>query len=61
MDTFNGDKMTLESEGSFAQATQGNTGIIYVPALLVADSAFPIKVGKVKIRIEGGKLIIEQA
>jgi len=60
---YNGDgNMVKEAIGTFQIPMRGRTGIIYVPADLVIDSTFPFKVGdKVKIRIDGERLIVEEA
>jgi len=53
--------MVMEATGKFTLSPKGKTGVLYVPADLVKDSAFPLKAGeKVKIRIEGNKLIVEK-
>jgi len=51
--------MVKEAVGKYAPAKMSRTGIIYVPSLLAMDSAFPFKSGKVNIRIDGERLILE--
>ena len=54
--------MTIEAIGRYNKAPKSRTGIIYVPSDLAIDSAFPFKDDAViKIRIEGKRLIIEDA
>jgi hypothetical protein len=36
-----------EGIGTFKLSPKGNTGLLYVPAHMVLDSAFPLKEGKV--------------
>jgi len=43
--------MPLEAEGTFRKDGRSDTGRIYVPAALVRDSQFPLKEGKIKIKI----------
>jgi len=58
---FIGDDMVKEAIGTFRTPMRGRTGIIYVPADLVIDSTFPFKEGEsVKIRIDNGRLIVEE-
>ena len=52
--------MVKEAVGKYAPAKRSRTGVIYVPSLLAMDSAFPLKVGKVNIRIDGKRLVIEE-
>lgn len=50
-----------EAIGKIVPSPKSRTGIIYVPADMMVDSAFPFKPPmKVNIRIEGQKLIIEK-
>jgi len=51
--------MTDKDVGTFVIQKRGKTGAIWVPADMVKDSAFPLKPGKVKIAIQGKRLIIE--
>lgn len=51
--------MVLEGIGRFKYPKRGKTGLIFVPAAITQDSAFTIKEGAVRIKIEGKKLIIE--
>ena len=53
--------MVKEAIGKYAPAKRSRTGVIYVPSLLAMDSAFPFKEGRVIIRIDGKRLIIEEA
>lgn len=50
--------MPLNGDGKFTLPKRGKTGVLYIPATLVRDSAFPIKKGKVRIKIVGDCLII---
>ncbi len=52
--------MVLKSIGTFKLSHKGKTGLLYIPADLVKDSAFPLKEGKVKIGIEGDSIVIMQ-
>ncbi len=54
--------MVKEKIGTFRQPLKkGRTGVIYVPADLTIDSAFPFKDGeKVNIKIDGERLIVEK-
>lgn len=52
--------MPLEDTGTFRKDPKGNTGRLYIPANLVKDSQFPIKEGKVIIKIRGDHLIISK-
>ena len=61
-------KMVTQAEGRFINRktpVKGKTYdrfFIYIPTELARDSAFPFKEGdKVKVRIEGNKLIIEKS
>ncbi|MEM2571372.1 MAG: hypothetical protein QXP96_06625 [Thermoproteota archaeon] len=53
--------MPLEAKGKFGKAKKGATGAIWVPAALVRDSQFPLKEGRVLIKIEKDTLIVKQA
>jgi hypothetical protein len=53
--------MTEKDVGTFVIQKRAKTGAIWVPADLVRDSQFPLKAGKVKISIQGKRLIVEQA
>ena len=52
--------MTEKDVGTFVIQKRAKTGAIWVPADLVRDSQFPLKPGKVKIAIQGKKLMVEQ-
>jgi virulence-associated protein VagC len=52
------EKMVTKNTGTFKLSHKGKTGIIYVPADMVVDSAFPLKEGSVEIEIKGNELII---
>ena len=54
--------MVKEKIGTFRQPLKkGRTGVIYVPADLTIDSAFPFRDGeKVNIKIEEKRLIVEK-
>jgi len=53
--------MVMEAKGTFTLSPKGKTGVLYVPADIVKDSAFPFQPGeKVKVRIEGNRLIVEK-
>ena len=52
--------MVKEAVGKYAPAKMSRTGVIYVPSLLAMDSAFPFKEGKVNIRIDGERLVLER-
>lgn len=43
-------------EGAFKLSPKGNTGLIYVPAHMTVDSAFPLKPSKVDIEVMNGKI-----
>lgn len=51
--------MVVEAIGTFKHDVRSKAGRVYVPAALVRDSQFPIKEGKVEIRVEGNYLIIK--
>jgi hypothetical protein len=53
--------MTDKDVGTLTVLKRSKTGMIYVPADLMKDSQFPIKPGKVKISVQGKRLIVEQA
>jgi hypothetical protein len=53
--------LTDKDVGTLTILKRSRTGMIYVPADLMKDSQFPLKVGKVKISIQGKHLIVEQA
>jgi hypothetical protein len=55
-----GHAMTDKDVGTFTIQKRSKTGAIWVPADLVRDSRFPLKPGKVKISIQGKRLIVEQ-
>jgi len=50
--------MVLKDIGTFKLSHKGKTGIIYIPADLVKDSSFPLKEGKVTIRIEDDSVVL---
>ena len=51
--------MVLEDRGTFRVSAKGKTGLIYVPADLVKDSAFPFHDGdSLTIKIEREILIV---
>jgi hypothetical protein len=50
----------LESIGKIQQSAKSRTGLIFIPAEIMVDSNFPIRVpSAVKIRIINDKLVIE--
>ncbi|MEM0049479.1 MAG: hypothetical protein QW424_05205 [Candidatus Bathyarchaeia archaeon] len=51
-------KMVTKNTGTFKLSHKGKTGVLYIPADMVVDSAFPLKEGKVEIEIRGKELII---
>jgi len=51
--------MVLENTATFKISPKGKTGILYIPADIVKDSRFPLKEGKIKIKISGETLIIQ--
>lgn len=52
--------MSLEGNGKFYQHVRGRI-VLYVPADVHKDSAFPFEVGeKVKVKIKGNKLEISK-
>jgi len=50
--------MVTKNTGTFKLSHKGKTGVLYIPADMVVDSAFPLKEGKVEIEIRGKELII---
>lgn len=50
----------LEGTGKFKYPKRGKTGVIYIPSDVTKDSAFPLKEGEIRVRIEESKLIIWQ-
>ena len=53
--------MSLEGHGKFYQHVRGRL-VLYIPADVHKDSAFPFQVGEqVKVTIKGNKLVIEKA
>jgi len=52
------EKMVTKNTGTFKLSHKGKTGVLYIPADMVVDSAFPLKEGKVEIEIRGKELII---
>jgi len=50
--------MVTKNTGTFKLSHKGKTGVLYIPADMVVDSAFPLKEGKVEIEIRGRELII---
>lgn len=53
--------MPLQAIGTFKKDQKSFTGHLYIPAALVKDSAFPLREGKVEIRIEDDHLVIRQS
>jgi len=53
--------MVARVKGSFKLEKRSATGVVWLPADLVKDSAFPLKVGPVEITIEKDRLVIKQA
>ena len=54
-------EMVLQDKGTFRVSVKGKTGLIYVPADLVKDSAFPLQDGdSLTIRIEREILIVKR-
>ncbi|MDD8019459.1 MAG: hypothetical protein PHP42_13885 [Bacteroidota bacterium] len=52
--------MSLEGEGAIYEHAKGRV-VVYIPAKVRSDSAFPFEIGqKVKIRIDGKKLVVEK-
>jgi hypothetical protein len=53
----------LKLEGMFVLGKRSKTGIVYIPADLVKDSQFPLKVGAVEISIDNrsNRIVVEQA
>lgn len=51
--------MVLENTGTFKFSHKGKTGILYIPADIVKDSAFPLKEGKTIIKISSDMIIIK--
>ena len=50
-----------EMIGKLTKSDKSATGILYIPADLMVDSAFPFKPPEsVKVRIDGERLIIEK-
>jgi len=52
--------MVTKNTGTFKFSHKGKTGVLYIPADMVVDSAFPLKEGKVEIEIRGKELVIRQ-
>ncbi|MGD0202872.1 MAG: hypothetical protein ABSC20_03070 [Candidatus Bathyarchaeia archaeon] len=51
-----------EAIGKLTCGPKSRTGILYIPSDLMVDSAFPFQApAKLKVIIEGDKLIIEKA
>ena len=62
-----GKRMVLEAETTISTSTATVKGkkyrrlYLYLPTILTNDSAFPFKEGdKVKVRIEGKRLVVEK-
>lgn len=52
--------MSTEGHGSFYEHAKGRL-VLYIPADVRKDSRFPFKAGdKVRIRIEGKRLLVEK-
>jgi hypothetical protein len=50
-----------EAIGTLTPSPRSRTAILYIPSVLVVDSAFPFKAPQsVKVRIEGERLIVEK-
>ncbi|MDH5688523.1 MAG: hypothetical protein OEZ48_11780 [Candidatus Bathyarchaeota archaeon] len=47
-----------EGIGTFKLSQKGNTGLLYIPAHVVLDSAFPLKEGKVSIEITDEQITV---
>lgn len=53
--------MSTEGFGSFYEHAKGRL-VLYIPADVRKDSAFPFRVGeKVRVRIDGRRLIVDKA
>jgi hypothetical protein len=52
--------MVLTATGKFRKERKSNTGVIFIPADIVVDSAFPLKEGRVRVEIRGKELVIRQ-
>jgi hypothetical protein len=51
----------IEATAKIEKSSKSSTGILYLPSHLMTDSAFPFPVpSRVKVRIEGDKLIVER-
>ena len=51
----------IEGTTKIEKSSKSSTGILYLPSRLMLDSAFPFIVpSRVKVRIEGDKLIVER-
>lgn len=50
--------MVLKVIGAFSHESRSKSSRIQIPARMVWDSAFPLREGKVEIKIEGGRLVI---
>jgi hypothetical protein len=49
-----------ETTAKIEKSSKSHTGILYLPSNLMLDSAFPFSVpSRVKVRIEGNQLIVE--
>ena len=52
--------MALEGNGSVYEHAKGRV-VVYIPAAVRNDSQFPFDIGdKVKVRIQGKKLVVEK-
>ena len=50
-----------EAIGKLTCGPKSRTGILYIPSDLMVDSAFPFKAPtKLKVRIDGERLIVEK-
>jgi hypothetical protein len=47
-----------KAKGTFKYSSKGNTGLLYIPAHMVLDSAFPLKEGTVSIEVLDGQLLV---
>ncbi len=50
----------IQGTAKIEKSSKSSTGILYLPSHVMLDSAFPFPVpSRVKVRIDGDKLIIE--
>ncbi len=51
----------IEGTTKIEKSSKSSTGILYLPSHLMLDSAFPFHIpSRVKVRINGDKLIVEK-